>query len=119
MLNFEGADLREVVKAIVGDIFNETYIIDPKVQGVINLHTSSPLQRKDLLPTLETLLRMNGAAIIREEGIYKVVPAATATRGSITPQLGDDKVILQGGRGYSSGAQSVGRRCETGTHRAP
>ena len=101
MLNFEGADLREVVKAIVGDIFNETYIIDPKVQGVINLHTSSPLQRKDLLPTLETLLRMNGAAIIREEGIYKVVPAATATRGSITPQLGDDKVILQGGRGYS------------------
>lgn len=101
MLNFEGADLREVVKAIVGDIFNETYIIDPKVQGVINLHTSSPLQRKDLLPTLETLLRMNGAAIIREEGIYKIVPAATAARGSITPQLGDDKVILQGGRGYS------------------
>ena len=41
------------------------------------------------------------AAIIREEGIYKVVPAATATRGSITPQLGDDKVILQGGRGYT------------------
>jgi general secretion pathway protein D len=101
MLNFEGADLREVVKAIVGDIFNETYIIDPKVQGVINLHTSSPLQRKDLMPTLETLLRMNGAAIVREEGIYKVVPAATATRGSITPQLGDDKIILQGGRGYS------------------
>lgn len=101
MLNFEGADLREVVKAIVGDIFNETYIIDPKVQGVINLHTSSPLQRKDLLPTLETMLRMNGAAIIREAGIYKVVPAATATRGSITPQLGDDKIVLQGGRGYS------------------
>jgi general secretion pathway protein D len=101
MLNFEGADLREVVKAIVGDIFNETYIIDPKVQGVINLHTSSPLQRKDLLPTLETMLRMNGAAIIKEAGIYKVVPAATATRGSITPQLGDDKIVLQGGRGYS------------------
>lgn len=101
MLNFEGADLREVVKAIVGDIFNETYIIDPKVQGVINLHTSKPLQQKDLLPTLETLLRMNGAAIIREDEIYKIVPAATATRGSITPQLGDDKVILQGGRGYS------------------
>ncbi len=101
MLNFEGADLREVVKAIVGDILNETYIIDPKVQGVINLHSSSPLKRKDLLPTLETLLRMNGAAIIREEGVYKIVPAATATRGSITPQLGDDKVMLQGGRGYS------------------
>lgn len=101
MLNFEGADLREVVKAIIGDIFNETYIIDPKVQGVINLHTSSPIQRKDLLPTLETMLRMNGAAIIREAGTYKIVPAATATRGSITPQLGDGNILLQSGRGYS------------------
>ena len=101
MLNFEGADLREVVKAVIGDILNETYIIDPKVQGVINLHTSSPIQRKDLLPTLETMLRMNGAAIIREAGTYKIVPAATATRGSITPQLGDGNILLQSGRGYS------------------
>lgn len=101
MLNFDGADLREVVKAIIGDIFNETYTIDPKVQGVINLHTSSPLHRRDLLPTLETLLRMNGAAILREEGMYKIVPAATAVRGSITPQLGGNTSALPNGTGYS------------------
>ncbi len=97
MLNFESADLREVVKAIVGDILNETYIIDPRVQGLISLHTSTPIARTAVLPTLETLLRMNGAAIIKEENIYKVVPAATAARGSITPQLGGSSTPLPGG----------------------
>ena len=29
VLNFEGADLREVVRNILGDILNETYTIDP------------------------------------------------------------------------------------------
>lgn len=87
MLNFENADLREVVKSIVGDILKEAYSIDPRVQGVINLHTSSPLQRNALIPTLESLLRMNGAAILREDSIYKVVPAAIASRGSLSPQL--------------------------------
>ena len=100
MLNFDGADLREVVKAIVGDLLNASYTIDPKVQGQINLHTSNPLHRKDLLPTLATLLRMNGAAILLEDGIYKIVPAATAARGSVSPQLGGDPLALPNGSGY-------------------
>lgn len=100
MLNFDGADLREVVKAIVGDLLNASYTIDPRVQGQINLHTSNPLHRKDLLPTLATLLRMNGAAILLEDGIYKIVPAATAARGSVTPQLGGDTLALPNGSGY-------------------
>ena len=97
VLNFDGAELREVVKAIVGDMLHETFIVDPKVQGVVNLYTSSPIPRNALLPTLETLLRMNGAAIIKEEGIYKVVLAATAARGSITPQLGGGNAALPSG----------------------
>lgn len=99
-LNFEGADIREVVKAIVGDILKETYIMDPRVQGTISLNTNSPIPRDALLPTLETLLRMNGAVILREEGIYKVVPAATAARGSTTPKLGGGNATTPGG-GYT------------------
>ncbi|CAN5494993.1 type II secretion system secretin GspD [soil metagenome] len=97
MLNFEGADLREVVKAVVVDFLRETYIMDSRVQGVVNLHTTSPIPRTALLPTLETILRMNGAAIVKEEGVFKIVPAATAGRGSITPQLGGAKAPMPGG----------------------
>lgn len=100
VLNFEGADLREVVKIIVGDLLQQTYSIDPTVKGTINLITSNPIRRDDLLPTLETLLRMNGAAILLEEGIYKVVPIANAVRGSITPQLGGVNTVLSS-RGFS------------------
>jgi general secretion pathway protein D len=96
MLNFDGADLREVVKAIVNDILKESYIMDPRVQGTISLHTSNPIPRNALMPTLETLLRMNGAAILKEEGVYKVVPAATAARGSITPQMGGSGLTPSG-----------------------
>ena len=33
VLNFEGADLREVVRNILGDILNESYTIDAAVGG--------------------------------------------------------------------------------------
>lgn len=97
VLNFEGADIREVAKTIITDILRETYIIDPRVQGTVNLHTSKPIPRSALLATLETVLRMNGAAVIREEGIYKIVPSAAAPRGSVTPQLGSATVPLPSG----------------------
>src|SRR5690349_8751136 len=35
VLNFEGADLREVVRNILGDILNEAYTIDPAVGGQV------------------------------------------------------------------------------------
>ena len=39
-LNFEGADLREVVRNILGDILNETYTIDPAVGGTVTIRTT-------------------------------------------------------------------------------
>jgi len=51
---------------------------------------------KDLLPTLEMLLRQNNAAVVREEGIYKVLPV-NQVRGSITPQLGGSTLPIPAG----------------------
>jgi len=88
-LNFENTDLREVAKVILGDLLNLNYIMDPRVRGTATLYTSSPLAEDALLPTLETLLRMNGAALVHADGMYRVVPVANAVRGNVTPQLGD------------------------------
>ncbi|MGH8584440.1 MAG: type II secretion system secretin GspD [Gammaproteobacteria bacterium] len=81
-LNFESTDLQEVVKAILGDLLKENYFIDPKVTGSVTVQTSRPLRRDELLPTLENVLRLNGASLIRTEGLYKIVPSALAARGS-------------------------------------
>jgi general secretion pathway protein D len=86
-LNFEGLDVREVAKVILGDYLKESYTVHPAVTGTVTFRTIKPISRKELLPTLEMLLRQNAAAVVIEEGIYKILPIAMV-RGSVTPQLG-------------------------------
>jgi general secretion pathway protein D len=88
VLNFEGADLREVVRVVMGDMLGENYTIDPKVNGSVTIHTSKAINRAAVTPILETVLRMNGAAMVKENGTYKIGPLNSALRGSTTPQMG-------------------------------
>ena len=86
-LNFEGADIRDVAK-VVFETLKANYTVDPQVQGEVTVQTSRPLAQNQLLPTLETLLRMNNAVLVREGGLYKIVPAAGAVKqGVLIPSL--------------------------------
>ena len=98
-LNFDGTDIREVVKVILGDLLQVNYVLHPAVQGVTSLQTGRPLRRDHLIPTLETLLRMNNAAIVYSGGTYEVVPLANAVQGRVVPQLGESGRALP--EGYS------------------
>jgi general secretion pathway protein D len=95
-LNFEGLDVREVAKVILGDYLRESYTVHPAVAGTVTFRTIKPISRKELLPTLEMLLRQNNAAVIQEDGVYKIVPI-TAVRGSVSPQLGNAQAALPAG----------------------
>lgn len=86
-LNFEAADVRDIAKTVLAEILKESYIVDPKVQGTISFRTTRPLAKEALLPTLETVLRMNGVVMVKENGIFKVMPAANV-KGSLSPQTG-------------------------------
>ena len=97
VLNFEGADLREVVRNIMGDILNENYTIDPAVGGTVTIRTSAGIPREALPATLETLLRQNGATMVKSGGLYMVLPQAAAVRGNTTPQLGNSTRALPPG----------------------
>src|SRR5262245_7412722 len=97
VLNFEGAELRDVIRNILGDLLNVSYTIDPAVGGQVTIRTSAGIPRDALPATLEMLLRMNGAARIREENIYKIVPQAAAIRGNVSPQLGNSQRALPPG----------------------
>lgn len=81
-LNFDDADLREVVKVVLGDILGYSYSIDPRVQGRVNLMTSKPLTTDAVPDVLDTVLRMNGAALVESNGLYRVVPLEGALRGT-------------------------------------
>jgi len=96
VLNFENADLREVVRTILGDFLKIAYIYDPRVQGTVSLQTTKQLKSEDVLATLETLLRMNGAALVADGSSYRIVPMDEAA-GQLIPQLGDSSVPLPPG----------------------
>lgn len=98
-LNFENADIREVVKTILNDILHENYMLDPRVQGFVNLRTSKPIPRAALLPTLETMLRTNGATMVKDGEVYQVTLSSLAVRGNVTPMLGGGTTPLP--MGYS------------------
>ncbi len=96
-LNFENTALAEVVKVILGDLLGQNYVIDRSVQGTVSLQSNRSVARENLVPTLEMLLRMNGAAVVLKGGIYHVVPRGQAARAPLTPQLGDTEAPLPQG----------------------
>ncbi len=86
--SFVDTNIREVVRAILGDTLALNYAIDPGVQGTITVQTSRPLPRTALVGALENILRLVGAALVRTDGLYQIVPAARAPRGVPSLSLG-------------------------------
>ena len=71
-LNFIDADLISVVDAILGDKLGENYIIEDDVSGTVTLQTNRPLNRAQLLSTLQEILAMNDAAMAPGDGLFKI-----------------------------------------------
>ena len=86
-LNFDDADLGEVAKVILGETLDANYVLSPRVAGKVTLQTTRALTRDELIPTLEMLLRMNGAVLIKDKGLYRIEPAAQALRNTSAPKL--------------------------------
>ncbi len=97
-LNFANADIREVVDVVLGETLGVSYIIDPKVQGQITARTSRPLSRQAVIPALENILALNGAALTLDGGIYKVVTLQQAANALTTPIVAPTRRDLA--RGY-------------------
>ncbi|HEY8614059.1 MAG TPA: secretin N-terminal domain-containing protein, partial [Roseomonas sp.] len=73
-LNFVEAGLVQVVQAVLGDLLGAGYTIDPRVSGSITLQTQRPVPQEAALSLLESALEANGAALLRNDGSYRVVP---------------------------------------------
>lgn len=87
-LNFEGASLNAVVKAILGDMLGQNYVIAPGVQGTVTLATPKPVDSAQALSLLEMVLGWNNARMIYSDGRYNILPADQALAGSVAPRAG-------------------------------
>ncbi len=86
--NFADTDIREVIQTVLGNILQANYTIHPNVQGTVTIRTSEPLAREAVIPTLESLLRLNNVALVDDNGQYRVEPMEGAARTGIALQSG-------------------------------
>ncbi|KFN47229.1 type II secretion system secretin GspD [Arenimonas metalli] len=94
--NFEGESVHAVVKAILGDLLQQNYVIAPGVQGQVTLATPRPVNAAQALGLLEMVLGWNNARLIWTDGRYNVVPADQALAGNLSPRTGG----VANARGY-------------------
>ena len=85
-LNFVGADIESVIKAI-GHYTGTTFIIDPRIKGTISVVSEKPVSKRQAFQLLTSALRLQGYTVVTGDGFTKVVPEADAKlqAGPTTP----------------------------------
>jgi general secretion pathway protein D len=78
-LNYPSVDVQAVAKAVLGDILNVKYSIDPQVHGVVTVQTTHPIRRADVLPLFEDALKSGNLALTVRGGVYTIVPLGMAS----------------------------------------
>jgi general secretion pathway protein D len=96
VFNFENQPIQAVIKAILGDLLQENYVIAPGVQGNVTFSTSKPINSAQARSVLETLLSWNNLALIHRDGRYTVLPVGQAIPGNLRPRIGP----LSSARGF-------------------
>lgn len=94
-LNFQGAEVSEVVQAILGDALGVGYTLDSEISGEVTLSTARPVRRDDLLAILESVLISNNLALVKAGEIYRITSDAS------TAALAVDRGQADAGHGLS------------------
>jgi general secretion pathway protein D len=79
-LAFSDVEISQVVASVLGEALGLSYSIDPSVKGAMSLRSSRPLSSNELLPALESALRVQDLAIVKVKDTYHVVPVKDAPR---------------------------------------
>lgn len=73
-LNFNEADLSELVRVVLKETLAIPYSFDQRVQGRVTLSTGGPVPKADLLKVLESALATNHAVLLPDGHGYRIVP---------------------------------------------
>ncbi len=99
VLNLPNASLREVIDLLARRL-KINYIIDKRVNGEVTMQTYGEIKGVDVRSLLETILRINGAAMVLVGDIFRIVPTGEVIRLPITPSRDtkelpdDDRMVM-------------------------
>src|SRR5215831_3364833 len=87
------ASLTEMIE-ILAKRLKINYILDPNVKGNVSVYTYGEVKPVDIMPLLETLLRVNGAAIVKQGDWYRIIPINQVSRMPLPPSINGDSKTL-------------------------
>lgn len=73
IMNFDNAPLHAFINTIMQQL-GYSYVIDPSVNGTVNLYTTQNVRQEDLFTILEYVLRLNNVTITRKGDVFLIVP---------------------------------------------
>jgi len=73
IMGFDNAPLHAFINTIMQQL-GYNYVIDPSVNGTVNLYTTQNVRQEDLFTILEYVLRLNNVTITRKGDVFLIVP---------------------------------------------
>ncbi len=87
-LNLVGVDIESAAAAILGELLQINYVIDPGVQGTVNIRSSQPVTRTTAIEVFELALKQNNAVLVRRGDLFAIAPLSADL--SISPSTARD-----------------------------
>ena len=81
-LNLVNVPAPQAAKTVLGDILAARYTVDPGIEGKITIQTPKPVSRVAVLDLFQAALRANNAALVNNNGQYRIVAADQAIVGA-------------------------------------
>lgn len=75
-LNFENADVREVVQAVLGETLKQNYTMTEDVSGKVTISSPRAMTGQELMSALESSLNASGFSMTKSGGAYRIAPTA-------------------------------------------
>ncbi|WP_050507775.1 type II secretion system secretin GspD [Pseudomonas syringae] len=87
VFNFTNQPIEAVINSIMGDLLHENYSIAQGVKGDVSFSTSKPVNKKQAMSILETLLSWTDNAMIKQGDRYVILPSSQAVAGKLVPEM--------------------------------
>ncbi len=85
-LSLQNVSLLEVVDFLAKQL-RINYVVEKGVSGAVTLNTYGEIRDIDPRALLDTILRINGAAMVQTGSVYRIVPLAELARMPLKPEV--------------------------------
>lgn len=77
-IDMQATPIEAAARSIFGEILKLPYSVDPRVQGGVTLASGRPVPRKALIASFEASLQAVGAALVKDQNGYRIIPLGDA-----------------------------------------